>query len=130
MTNFSRDLVRENTLSIQDLIYPIFIIEGTNKKIPIDSMPDTFKFSADNWGLQEELDSNLSCILYVEFDPQVHESTAFYQPFPDPWFGTLHKIQPQIEEGDILMFPSCFLYPHQVEEVITGKRYTFVSWGV
>ena len=47
MTNFSRDLVRENTLSIQDLIYPIFIIEGTNKKIPIDSMPDTFKFSAD-----------------------------------------------------------------------------------
>ena len=47
MTNFSRDLVRENTLSIQDLIYPIFIIEGTNKKIPIDSMPDIFKFSAD-----------------------------------------------------------------------------------
>ena len=47
MTNFSRDLVRENTLSIQDLIYPIFIIEGTNKKIPIDSMPDTFKYSAD-----------------------------------------------------------------------------------
>ena len=47
MTNFSRDLVRENTLSIQDLIYPIFIMEGTNKKIPIDSMPDTFKFSAD-----------------------------------------------------------------------------------
>ena len=47
MTNFSRDLVRENTLSVQDLIYPIFIIEGTNKKIPIDSMPDTFKFSAD-----------------------------------------------------------------------------------
>ena len=47
MTNFSRDLVRENTLSIEDLIYPIFIMEGTNKKIPIDSMPDTFKFSAD-----------------------------------------------------------------------------------
>ena len=47
MTNFSRDLVRENTLSVQDLIYPIFIIEGTKKKIPIDSMPDTFKFSAD-----------------------------------------------------------------------------------
>ena len=47
MTNFSRDLVRENTLSIQDLIYPIFIVEGTNKKYPIESMPDTFKFSTD-----------------------------------------------------------------------------------
>ncbi len=47
MTEFSRDLVRENILSIQDLIYPMFIIEGTNKKIPIDSMPGIFKFSAD-----------------------------------------------------------------------------------
>ena len=35
-----------------------------------------------------------------------------------------------LNKGEILMFPSCFLYPHKVEEVIIGERYTFVSWGV
>ena len=34
----------------------------------VDTSLHTFKFSADNWGLQEELDSNLSCIL-INYDP-------------------------------------------------------------
>ena len=35
----------------------------------------------------------------------------------------------EMNKGDILIFPSCYLYPHQVEEVTKGERYTFVSWG-
>lgn len=31
--------------------------------------------------------------------------------------------------GDIVIFPSCFLYPHEVKEVKKGTRYSFVSWG-
>tara|TARA_R100001086_G_scaffold168541_1_gene91612 strand:+ start:6935 stop:7177 length:243 start_codon:yes stop_codon:yes gene_type:complete len=31
--------------------------------------------------------------------------------------------------GDIIIFPSCFLYPHEVTEVKKGARYSFVSWG-
>jgi len=31
--------------------------------------------------------------------------------------------------GDIIIFPSCFLYPHEVKEVKKGTRYSFVSWG-
>jgi hypothetical protein len=30
--------------------------------------------------------------------------------------------------GDIIIFPSNFLYPHRVEEVTKGTRYTYVSW--
>jgi predicted 2-oxoglutarate/Fe(II)-dependent dioxygenase YbiX len=30
--------------------------------------------------------------------------------------------------GDILIFPSNFLYPHRVEPVIMGIRYSWVSW--
>jgi len=30
--------------------------------------------------------------------------------------------------GDIIIFPSNFLYPHKVEEVTKGTRYTYVSW--
>ncbi len=42
-----RRLVRENTLSTDDLIQPIFIVEGRNKKIPIKTMPGIFRYSLD-----------------------------------------------------------------------------------
>jgi hypothetical protein len=32
-------------------------------------------------------------------------------------------------KGDVIMFPSLFLYPHGVTEATQGKRYSFVSWG-
>ena len=72
--------------------------------------------------------SNLSCILYVEFEKGLHEPTAFYQPFPDPWFGTLHKIQPQIEEGDILMFPAVLLHESPVSR--SDKTRTVMSFNI
>lgn len=31
--------------------------------------------------------------------------------------------------GDIVMFPSLFMYPHGVKEATRGKRYSFVSWA-
>ena len=31
--------------------------------------------------------------------------------------------------GDIIIFPSCFLYPHTIEEITKGTRYSFVSWA-
>lgn len=43
-----RTLVRENSVQVTDLIYPMFVIEGTNIKNPIPSMPDIFQYSIDN----------------------------------------------------------------------------------
>jgi porphobilinogen synthase len=45
--DFSRRLMRENTLTSNDLIYPMFIIEGENKRETIDSMPDVERVSID-----------------------------------------------------------------------------------
>ncbi len=42
-----RNLVRETRLSVKDFIYPIFVVEGEDKKIPIDSMPNVFQYSID-----------------------------------------------------------------------------------
>lgn len=44
---FSRDLMRENTLSPSDLIYPIFVIEGKNERQAIPSMPGIERLSLD-----------------------------------------------------------------------------------
>jgi porphobilinogen synthase len=44
---FNRSLIRENSLSTSDLIYPLFIIEGENKRVKIDSMPGIERLSID-----------------------------------------------------------------------------------
>ena len=44
---WSRRLISENNLSVNDLILPIFIIDGKNKKIPVKSMPGIFRYSLD-----------------------------------------------------------------------------------
>jgi porphobilinogen synthase len=42
-----RRLVRETSLSVDDLVYPLFVREGENLKEPIKSMTDCFHFSPD-----------------------------------------------------------------------------------
>ena len=34
----------------------------------------------------------------------------------------------KLSKGDLLIFPSVFLYPHRVEPVKKGTRYSFISW--
>ena len=46
-SDWSRRLVRENKLSPDDLIWPIFIKEGKNIKEPIQSMPGVYRYSLD-----------------------------------------------------------------------------------
>ncbi len=42
-----RRLVRETELTVNDLIYPLFIMEGENQKVAIPSMPDCYRYSLD-----------------------------------------------------------------------------------
>ena len=50
--NFSRRLMRENTLTADDLIYPMFVIEGEGQREAIASMPGVERTSID-WLIQE-----------------------------------------------------------------------------
>ena len=45
---FNRRLVRENRLSLDDLIFPVFIVEGKSEIQPVKSMPCVFRLSIDN----------------------------------------------------------------------------------
>ena len=42
-----RAMVEETTLSINDFIYPIFLIEGSGQKEEISSMPGIYRYSLD-----------------------------------------------------------------------------------
>ncbi|HEX4969585.1 MAG TPA: porphobilinogen synthase [Steroidobacteraceae bacterium] len=45
--DFSRRLMRENTLSADNFIYPMFVIEGTGRREPIQSMPGIERVTID-----------------------------------------------------------------------------------
>ncbi|WP_394233129.1 porphobilinogen synthase [Niallia oryzisoli] len=53
-----RALVRETFVRVEDFIYPIFVIEGTNIKNEISSMPGVYQYSLDR--LSEEMDEVVS----------------------------------------------------------------------
>ena len=45
--DFSRRLVRENVLTVDDLIYPVFVLEGENRREAVASMPGIERLSLD-----------------------------------------------------------------------------------
>lgn len=46
-SSWTRKLIQENTLSPNDFILPIFLIDGINKKQHIKSMPGVYRYSVD-----------------------------------------------------------------------------------
>lgn len=49
-----RSMVRETELSLKGIIYPLFVVYGSDKRVPIPSMPGIYQFSLDR--LAEELE--------------------------------------------------------------------------
>jgi len=43
-----RDLIGETSLTMNDLVYPLFVVPGDNVKNPVKSMPGVFQLSIDN----------------------------------------------------------------------------------
>ena len=56
--DWSRRLTQENTLSVNDLVLPLFLVDGKNKKQTIKNMPEVYRYSVDR--LPQIIDKSLS----------------------------------------------------------------------
>ena len=70
LTDFSRRLIAENKLSIDDLIYPIFITYGSKVKEEVSSMPGIYRYSVDLLHKEIEYISSLN-IPAIAFFPKI-----------------------------------------------------------
>ncbi|MCP3774008.1 porphobilinogen synthase [Paenibacillus sp. MZ04-78.2] len=76
-----RNLVREHTVTLHDLLYPIFVTHGTNVKEEIRSMPGVYHFSLDR--LEEEIREIVelgipAIVLFgVPHEKDAHASSAY-----------------------------------------------------
>ena len=73
MSNFSRRLTSENNISLDDLIYPIFITYGSNIKEEVVSMPGIYRYSLDLLHKEIEYISSLG-IPAIAFFPKIEDA--------------------------------------------------------
>lgn len=59
-----RAMVAENSLSVNDFIFPMFVMEGKSQKVEVKSMPGIYRFSIDELlvELQEVVELGIKCI--------------------------------------------------------------------
>jgi porphobilinogen synthase len=72
--DFSRRLMREHTLTADDLIYPVFVIEGEKRTEEVASMPGVSRFTVDRLLAHAETCVNLgvpAVALFPAIDPQL-----------------------------------------------------------
>ena len=85
-TDWSRRLVRENALSTDDLIWPIFIIEGQNKRQPVASMPLVERLSIDQAVVEAKRAAKLGIpviALFPNTDPALRDENGTEALNPD-----------------------------------------------
>jgi len=85
-TDWSRRLVRENTLTVDDLIWPIFLVDGENVRQPVPSMPGVFRLSVDEAVREAERAASLSIpamALFPYTNPDLRDETGSEALNPD-----------------------------------------------
>ena len=108
-----RDMVRETELHVRQLMYPMFLIDGTQREIPVDSLPGISRFSPDL--LLREIESCLklgirSFVLFPAVDDSFKDKRASYGFHPDNFYlKTAQAIKERFPEvalmSDVAMDP-------------------------
>src|SRR6516225_7898472 len=74
-----RRMVRENVLTADDLIWPLFLVDGENKRVPVAAMPGVERVSIDEAVRDVERAAKLRipCIaLFPYTDPKLRDETG------------------------------------------------------
>ena len=79
LNDWTRRLVCENILTVNDLIWPVFVVEGVKKEEPIASMPGVFRLSIDNLleKVEEAVKLGIPAIaIFPSVDPELKTKDA------------------------------------------------------
>ena len=101
-----RNMVTETQLSVNDFIYPMFLIEGQGKQIEVASMPGQFRWSVDTLIPEMEACMNLgikSFALFPAIDEAKKDSRARESWNPDGLYPeALRAIKAELPEAVIM----------------------------
>ncbi len=101
-----RRLAQETTLATDDLIFPLFVTEGTQKSIEVVSMPGIYRFSQDR--LLKEIEECLKLgirtfALFPQLDESKKDSHATESQNPDGlYLRTVREIKQKLPEATLM----------------------------
>ena len=99
-------MVRENWLGLEHLIYPFFVLDGTNKNIPISSLPGLSRFSEDH--LLKEIDECMelglrSFVLFPAVEEHLKDQVASYSYADDNFYlRIIRSIKERFPEASLM----------------------------
>ena len=85
-SEWARRMVREHVLTTDDLIWPMFVMDGTNARTPVPSMPGVERLSVDEIAREAARAAklNIPCIaLFPYTDPNLRDETGSEALNPD-----------------------------------------------
>lgn len=109
-----RSLIRENTLTVDDLMMPIFVMEGENTKESIPSMPGYFRYSLDllEAHIQEAFDLGIKAVnVYAKIPDNLKDNQGTEAINPE---GLMQRAIRSIKKAqpEILVFSDVALDPY------------------
>ncbi len=84
--DWARRMVRENVLTADDLIWPLFLVDGTKKRVPVPSMPGVERLSVDEAAREaaRAVELNIPCLaLFPYTDPALRDEDGNEALNPD-----------------------------------------------
>ena len=103
---WARRMVREHTLTTDDLIWPLFVMDGNNARTPVPSMPGVERLSVDQAIREAERAAKLTipCIaLFPYTDPALRDETGSEALNPDNLVcSAIRAIKKEVPEIGIL----------------------------
>ena len=83
----------------------------------------------DYHGLHNHGFGNISGVLHLEFNPEIHTSTMLQCPHLDPLYGRVSMMQlPDVQEGDIILFPAAI--GHESQPNASNDQRTIMSFNI
>jgi len=148
--DFTRNLVREHALTVHDLIYPVFVLDGKGRREPVASMPGVERLSLDLLLPVTEQCMSLgipALALFPVVDPALKTEDGreacnpdglvprvvrdLKQRFPELGVMTDVALDPFTSHGqDGLLDDSGYILNDETVEVLVGRRVVQAEAGV
>lgn len=114
--------------TVIDIIKPYLADFTDQRRVEFTDMWFQSSFNGNGHSLHNHGHSGWSSVIYVEFNPKVHTPTRFISPFNNFWNGNLEDYMPEVQEGDMVIFPSTIA--HEAEVNKSNVKRTIVSYNL
>ena len=110
--NYNEELYEVLKPFVHDITYNCLNLSAPNEP---PNMWSQKYWSGSEHPIHNHGNRGYSFILYVKFDPSQHKATNFISPFDNFFNGDMLCFEPQVEEGDLIAFPSVVKHSSQYQ---------------